>query len=275
MTLNQFKFLLLPLLMTMLISSGAYGQQRKDGEMPKIIGPVKSITKLKGWARDDIGKWYEFNTAFNSINTRDQVLKIDLAKINYQDKDYSCVAGFMKSFYIRANVKHIEYSAFFWLLDTTKKQDLIDSDTSVHTRLFQNFIVSSVVGGYFKPVKWNDILIQMKKCFIGTFPNDYDTSFQERKEERERYNLPNIPNMDPSFDPDGSFFIKYRYYHNKAQFYIGTLGDSYLSETGNFSFKDAFLFVDCYDKDENRNLNCRYFEVPKISFENCFKNIIK
>jgi hypothetical protein len=273
--LNFLKLLLLQLTLTFLISSQAFSQQRKDEEMPKVVNQIKSITNLKGWAKDDIGKWYEFNTAFNSIKTREQILKIELAKVSYEDKQYLCVAGFVKSFYIKANVKHIEYHASFWLIDTTKMQDLPDTDTTVHTRLFQNFIVSSVVGGYFRPVIWSDILIQMKKCFIGTFPNDYDTSFQARREERERYNLPAIPNIDPSFDPFESFFIKYRYDKNKVQFYIGTLRDSYLSNTGDFSFKDAFLFIDCYDNDENRNLNCRYFEVPKNTFDNCFQSIIK
>lgn len=118
-------------------------------------------------------------------------------------------------------------------------------------------------------------LLAFKKCFKGTFPNSYDTSFQARIEERQRYNLPTLPNIDPSFDPFESFFIKYRYDKNKVQFYIGTLGDSYLSETGNFSFKSAFLFTDCYDNEENRNLNCRYFEVQKNVFDYCFHSIIK
>ena len=270
-----YKVILLHLVVTLIGFPNLFAQQRKDEEIPKVVGSIKSITNLKGWAKNDIGKWYEFNTAFNSIETREQILKIDVAKISYDDKQYLCVAGFSKSYYIKANVKHIEYSASFWLIDTTKMQDLTDTGTTVHTRLFQNFVVSNVVGGYFRPVTWNDILIQMKKCFIGTFPNSYDTSFQARIEERQRYNLPTLPNIDPSFDPFESFFIKYRYDNNKVQFYIGTLGDSYLSETGNFSFKSSFLFIDCYDKDENRNLNCRYFEVPKNVFDNCFQRIIE
>lgn len=276
MTRNHIPLHLLfsAIVLTMLLTSKTYSQQRRNEEVPKISGSIKSVTNLKGWARDDVGKWYEFNTAFNSIKTREQIQKIDLAKISYEGNQYLCVAGFAKSFYIRANVKHIEYSASFWLIDTTKMQDLTDTDTTIHTRLYQNFVVSSVLGGYFRPVTWNDILIQMKKCFIGTYPNSYDTSFHARKEERERYNLPTLPNIDPTFDPFESFFIKYRYDKNKAQFYIGTLGDSYLSETGNFSFKSSFLFIDCYDPDENRNLNCRYFEVPKNVFDNCFRRII-
>jgi hypothetical protein len=272
-TSNSSKGLIL--ILTFIISTQIFSQSRKDEEMPKIISSIKSINNLNGWSKNDIGKWEEFNASFGTIKNKNQVLRIDLAEINYEGKLYLCVAGFTKSFYIKSNTKYIEYCAFFWLLDSAKKQDLIDVDTTVHTRLYQNFIVSSIVGGYFKPITWRDILVQMKKCFIGTYPNDYDTSYQERREERERYNLPTLPNIDPFFDPFESFFIKYRYDKNKTQFYIGTLADSYLSRTGEFSFKDAFLLLDCYDKEENRNLNCRYFEVPKNIFDNCFKNILK
>lgn len=273
---DLLKFFIFNMVFTFAISVQTFSQARKDEEMPKIASSIKSVSSLKGWAKDDIGKWNEFNAAFGTIKNREQLLKIDLTKINYEGQQYLCVAAFTKSFYIKANTKHIEYCAFFWLLDTTKIQDLTETDSTVHTRLYQNFMISNVIG-YYNPVTWNDILIQMKKCFIGTAHNEYDTAYQSRKEERERYNIPNPSNVDPSFDPYQSFFIKYRNDNksNKAQFYIGTLGYSYLSDTGDFSYKDAFLLSDCYDKDENRNLNCRYFEVPKSMFENCFKNILK
>jgi hypothetical protein len=271
---NIFRLSLLYSILTIVFLPETISQQRKDEEMPMIVSTVKSIANLKGWAKDDIGKWREFNTAFNSLESRYQILKIELAKINYEGTEYLCVAGFTKGFYIKYNVKQIQYNAFFWLIDSTKQQDLPGTDTTVHTRLFQNFIVSSIVGN-FKAVTWNDILIQMKKCFIGTYPNSYDTSFQARREERKHYNLPTLPHIDPSFDPYESFFIKYRYVNNKTQFYMGTLDYRYLSEEGEISFKDAFLLLDCYDKDENRNLNCRYFEVSKSMFDNFFKSIIK
>lgn len=252
--------------------------------MPKIVSPIKSIANLKGWAKDDIAKWYEFNTAFNSLKTRDQILKIELAKIKYEEKMYLCVAGFTKHFYIKAGTKRIEYSAFFWLLDTTKSQTVQESDTSVHTRLYQNKIISTVIG-YYKPTTWNDILVQMKKCFIGTYPNEVDSSnYETRKTLNRLTNKINPPGIDESYDPYKNFFIKYRYDYknNKAQFFIGTLEEDHFSEVREtngksykkFDYSNSFLLLDCYDKEKNRNLNCRYFEVSKNSFDNCFKQII-
>src|ERR1700730_18443084 len=97
---------------SLLILKGSYCQERIDEEMPKQSGSIKSITNLKGWAKNDIGKWYDFNAK----GSRDETLKIDIAKISYQNEQYLCVAAFTKSYYIRANVKHFEYCAFFWLL---------------------------------------------------------------------------------------------------------------------------------------------------------------
>jgi len=283
-----YKFLLLQLVISLVGFSNLYAQQRRDEEIPKIVGSIKSITNLTGWAKNDIGKWYQFN----SFNLGGQILKIDISRIKYENNEYLCLVAFDKSFYIRANVKHIEYGAFVWLLDSSKHQTLKFSDTSVHTILYQNIIITSLFN--YQPVSWNDILIQLKKCFIGTSPNEFDAPTEADTTLKELNNTSYIyldNNIDSSYNPSQNLFIKYRYdYHlNKAEFYVGTVnvdeinydvsfdnGEEKSYETFDFDFTDSFLGIaKCYDKDKIKILNCCYFEVQKNKFENCFKSIIK
>ena len=63
-------FILFQLLVKLINSSYSYAQPGTDVRTFKIVGLVQSITNLKGWSKYDIGKWYEFNTAFNFIETR-------------------------------------------------------------------------------------------------------------------------------------------------------------------------------------------------------------
>lgn len=274
------KLTIFHLIICSVVSISSYSQQRRDEEMPEIIQPVKSINNFTGWRKDNIGKWFQFN----SFRLGEQVLSIDISEIEYDGKKYLCLATFIKSFYIKANIKHIEYSADFWVFDQNKMQSLKYTDTAVFTRIYQNIIISSIVN--YKPITWSEILIRIKECFIGTYPNSFDTSYQTRKTLKELYNNNDIypSDMDASFDPYENFFIKYRYDYksNKAQFYLGTLMDDLLSidEKGkshwDFRFNDSFLGMGgCNDKDKNRNLECCYFEAPKSLFEATFKQIIE
>jgi hypothetical protein len=211
---------------------------------------------LTGWAKSDIGKWYQFNL----FQRGQKILNIEVFTVRYEEKNYLCVAAFDKSFYIRANVKHIEYSAFFWILDTTKIEDVDYEDTSVHTRIYENIFVSDIIAKT-QPVTHNDLLLELKRCFIGTSKNK--SSHNDR------------------------FFIKYRYDYKlrKTQFFIGSFIDLVAETTENdkeskdehefteFALLPPFGEGEC--KDKNRNLDCIYFEVPKNKFDNCFKSILK
>jgi hypothetical protein len=254
--LKGVNFFLLKVLFLLFASIQSFCQQRKDEEIPKLASQIKSINNLRGWAKSNIGKWYQFNL----FQRGQEILKIEVSTVRYEDKNYLCVAAFEKSFYIRLNVKHIEYSSFFWVLDTTRIEDVDYTDTSVHTRIFENIFVSNVIGKT-KPITWNDILLELKRCFIGT-------------------------SINKSTHKD-KFFIKYRYDYklNKAQFYIGGFIDFEAETTdGNKTTpKDEYEFTElafilpfgpgeC--KDKNRNLECIYFEVPKILFNNIFKQIL-
>ena len=252
--LKRNRLLLLQICFLLFASLQCFCQQRKDEEIPKNFGQTKSISNLTGWAKNDIGKWYKFNL----FQRGQEILKIETSTVRYEDKDYLCVAVFEKSFFIRYNVKHTQYSAFFWVLDTTQIEDVDYSDTAVHTRVFGNIFVSNVIGNS-SPVTWNNLLFELKRCFIGTSTNK--STYKDR------------------------FFIKYRYDYklNKTQFYIGSFIDFVAETTGGKESKDEYEFTElalilpfgpgeCQDK--NRNLECIYFEVPKNLFDNIFKRIL-
>ncbi len=218
---NAISFLLFEIIFVFICYSKSFSQERKDEEIPKIIGPVASISNLDGWAKDDVGKWYEFNSLNNGNRT--QLLKIEISKIGYENKQYFCVAGFTKSFYIKNNIKHIEYCAFFWLPDSTNMRGLKDDDSSIHTRIFHNIVISEVIGHY-QPVTWDDILIRIKKCFNEPSLNEADTTnegatriLKERHKQSERkylltqnLNITYPPDIDSTYNPGNNFFIKYR-----------------------------------------------------------------
>ena len=236
--------------------SNSFSQERRGVEMPKLISPVKSITNFKGWEINDIGGWNEFNL----FQKGQVIINIEVFRVRYENKDYLCVAAFKKSAYSKAGIKHIEHSAYFWILDTTKIEDVDYSDTSVHTRVYENIFFSNVIGKPL-PVTHNDLLFELKRCFIGTSTSK--SNFKDK------------------------FFIKYRYDYRfgKAQFFIGSFIDFKAEVSDNDKeSKDEYEFTDFTGpspfgegvcKDENRNLDCRYFEVPKNSFDNFFKSILK
>ncbi len=248
----KFRFcslLFFNLVVTIISSSNLFAQQRNDEVLPKIIGSVKTISNLTGWAKDDIGKWYQFNTFKLG---REQILKIEFAKIRYQDKDFFCIASFGRHAYLRANVTNLEYFANFFLFDSTKKQVLTFSDTSVHTIVFDStFISDNVIKT--RPITWADMIVQIKRCLSNTTC----TSTEE------------------------IFFLKYRYDYklNKSQFYVGGIVD-YSKYSGNANekyndFTDLKFspFEGC--KDKNQNLECGYYEVYKNFFDICFQEILK
>jgi hypothetical protein len=240
------KCLLLQLLVTLIASSNLYAQQRKHEEKPTLSVAVKSMTSLIGWKRNDIGKWQQ---AFNGVPFGEQTLKVDIAKVKYESQEHYCFAKFSRHFYYRENKRQTEYFADFWLFDIDTTESLNTNDTSIHTKIYNCLIVSHVLGGL-QPVSWNDILNQMEKCFIGTYPNDNFLS--------------------------PAFFIKYRYSYsnNKAQFYFGGLGD-YSKNIEDNSYEDFTNNEQCYDKAKNTNLNCCYFETIKNIFDKNLKDILQ
>ena len=282
---NVSRLLVLLFVFNFISMTNSFSQERRGVEMPKIVGSVKSITNFKGWAKNDIGNWYEFNKGFIPFVSNEIILKIDLAKINYERKQYLCLVVYEKYNY----TKFPQYPTYFWHIDTTKNQDLSEFDTTqkqdisvadnnIRTRVCQSVMISDVVG--YKPVTWEEVLLQMKKCFIGAYGaiNKYDSTFHKEEMQSDMESnkiLYGNPNGSNALDTYGKFFLKYRYNYklNKVQFYLGDL--KYDDLNNYLTYDDSFLISDPNCKDGNRNLNCRYFEVPKYSFENFFKSILK
>ena len=138
--------------------------------------------------------------------------------------------------------------------------------------------MSSSIIGYYQQVSWNEILKQIKRSFRSTYRNDLDSAFRERREEQNRYNIPYPSDVDSSYDPYKSFFIRYRFDNklNKAQFFIGTLGYEYLSDSQNFSYSNYFIGQGMStDNNKDDIFGDGYFEVPKYLFESTFKQITR
>ena len=194
------------------------GQERKDDEMPILIRTPETMAKFIGWARNDIGKWEQSS---NKITSREKFGRLEIAKVSYENNTYWCVASFGT------------YGSFFWVLDSVDAQVLEFGDTLSIQKIYKNIIASDINILSSNPT-WKDILIQMKKCFIGTSTN-----------------MTYI---------DEYFFLKYRF-DNKSgltQFYFGNYNTTIDSFTDNSS---------CYDIDENKNLNCCYFEIVTSIFQ--------
>lgn len=241
---------LLELILLLFISILSYGQQRIDEEMPKISGTIKSITNFPKWVKDDIGKWEDFN----SPQVYDHENKIEVANINYQNNKYLCIAVFSKSHFIKAKVRYNESNVKFWVFDLESMQSLKYDDTSVITKIYDNVVESDISVSYFassgnlKPISWKEILIQMKKCFIGTYPN-----------------------INSLY---GKFFFKYRYEYklNKTQFLIGSLGEQSKNiDTDKYEDFNPGFFPNCNGK--NVNLECGYYEISKNIFDSTFKEL--
>lgn len=229
-----------------LIYSSTLSQERKDEEIPTISSKIKTLTNLTGWAKNDIGKWIK---SFNGIPFGEQTTKIEIAKIIYEGEEYTCLAKFYKHYYYRQYKRQEEHGAEFWLFKTDTVEDIKYNDTIVSTRVYKNVVVSNVFG-LFEPIKWNEILVEMKMCFLGTKTN--------------------MIFIEPNF------FIKYRNSEklNITQFYFGSLTHN-MSIDGFIEYDNFKNNHDCYDKNENKDLNCCYYEISTPIFTNCFKSILE
>lgn len=221
------RILIYLLLCPLLVSA----QDRQDDEQPQIK-QLATLTTMVGWTKNDLGKW---SSAINSLPKYnhdyffpicEQILKIDLAEVNYKGKKMYCVAKFMKSKYVRFNNIKVEYPVDYWLFDLSRKDTIIGDVESVRATTF-----NTIESGFFSGpniATWRDI------------SNDIVVHFEN------------------GLGLDGFFCIQSREdkKNSKFQFLFG----SYNAEI------QLFHFNNCTVPGDNNEMRNGYYEVPSSVF---------
>jgi hypothetical protein len=146
-----------------------FAQDRKDDEPPHIK-PLAALTNMVGWTKNDLGKW---SSAINSLPKYDhsyhfpvceQILKIELAEVNYKGNTMFCVAKFEKSRYIKYNKIMVEYPVYYWLFDPAITDSIVGNVASVQATTF-----NTIQTGFFSGANiatWrnisNDIMVNFE-----------------------------------------------------------------------------------------------------------------
>jgi len=215
-------------------------QVRKDDEQPHIK-QLASLTTMIGWTKNDLGKW---SSAINSLPkyghdsffpTCEQILRIDLAEVNYKGKKMLCIAKFMKNKYLRFNKLNVEYPVDYWLFDLTQTDTVIGEIGSVQATTY-----NTIESGFFSGpgmATWRDI------------SNDIIVHFE---------NGLGLP---------GYFCIQTREdkKNSKFQFLIGSFNNEI----------KQFTFSNCSVPGENNEMENGYYEVPAGTFLSFLNKIRK
>jgi hypothetical protein len=217
-----------------------FAQDRQDDAPPQIKQLV-SITNMTGWTKNDLGKW---SSAINSLPKYDhqyyfpvceQILKIDLAEVNYKGNKMYCVVKFEKSRYVRFNKIREEYPVYYWLFDLSSKDTISGEVESVRSTTF-----NTIRSGFFSGstiATWravsNDIIVHFENGLGGL---DESFCIQSREDKK----------------------------NGKFQFLMG----AYTAEIQSFNFNN------CTPPGDNNEMKNGYYEVPASEFLS-FVNKIK
>ncbi|MDR3714769.1 MAG: hypothetical protein P4L51_18290 [Puia sp.] len=213
-------------------------QERKDDHPPQIK-QLASIASMVGWTKNDLGKWSSNTNALPRyihdyfFSLCEQILKIDLAEIQYKDKKMLCVAKFMQHKYVRFGKIHIEYPVNYWLFDFSGTDTLIGEIPTVQAityRTFESGFFSGVTVPTWREVS-NDIIVHSENG-LG-LEGDFCIQIRENKKD------------------------------NKIQFLIGSYNHTI----------HQFDFNDCTMPGDNNEMANGYYEVPSAIFLAFLKKI--
>jgi hypothetical protein len=234
------------------VPNPSYSQERKDDELPQLMGTPKTLASFTGWTKNNIGKWsslpngipqYDY-TLKQTMPYCERLLKIDLQKIVIEQKSYWCLAKFTKHIYGYRNEK-LEFVTYYWIFELPTMSHTT-TDTSVNSVSFNTFMYSDIPLITYRTPVWADIIKDLK------------SKVNEKGE------------LQSSIDGERRFFIQYRNdkKHNKVQFLIGEYSKNQFFET----FDSGLL---CAGADKNNELSNMYYEITALNFNNLFSALIK
>lgn len=234
------------LVFLILFSIKVFSQERIDERLPKLYSPNASITAMKGWTKTSIGKWVglpngipQFEDYVSKVMPYcEQVLKIEVGKVNIADKDYTIVTKFLKHIYGN-RMEKLEYGAEYWVFEMPGFIDTL-SDMNVKTQSYKTLVCNRMFG-FYKPVTQTDISKNIKL--------ELSKQIEDGKENEDR------------------FFIQSRIdkKNKMVQFMLGT-------HTKEYDKYDYHLL--CSGDENNIELSIMYYEISEVSFKNAFHRII-
>lgn len=159
------------ILLLVVFSMKANGQERFDEPQPKIVSSIKTLDQFTGWMKNDLGIWTSANKAVPNTDPTfrgvlkycEQLVKIEWCKIEYEEKVYLCFSKFSIFQFEKWNRVNTQYPCDFWLLsDTTLNSDIFAiSGETKHISI--PVIVNGSPLGTFTPMTWKQILLELKK----------------------------------------------------------------------------------------------------------------
>ena len=225
-----------------IFSSNLFSQQRVDDKLPIISSPISSLLTLTGWTKNSIGKWSslpngipQFEYDLKSIMPYcERVIKMEMAKIEINEKQYWIVGKFTKHIYGQ-RMEKLEYAANYWVFELPFSKETA-TDTTVTTLTYKTFI-SGIAIGFLRPVVWSDISKLIKE------------------------ELSNRTNQS-----EDRFFIQYRNdkKNKRMQFMIGTY---------NHDLESYGYDLLCSGEEKNIELSNMYYEITDEAFKRIFLKI--
>ena len=136
----------------------SFAQLRVNEKLPTKTSATKSLASFKCWVKSSIGQW-EQKAALNNIDSK--ILKFEIYRVGYEDKDYSCFVKHSKSPYYnkRTHKSGFMYTTSYYVFEPIPTNQ---SNSDFQRLSFKLFLTGTVIK-VDKPIDWNQILIDLKE----------------------------------------------------------------------------------------------------------------
>jgi len=136
----------------------SFAQLRVNEKLPTKVSATKSLGSFKCWVKSSIGQWQQ-KAALDNIDSK--VLKFEISKVRYEDKDYNCFVKHSRSPYYnkRTHKSGFMYTTSYYVFEPIPT----NQNNSDFQRLSFKLFLTGTVIKVDKPIDWDQILIDLKE----------------------------------------------------------------------------------------------------------------